>query len=183
MSRHVVMVDPELVLPSDPVPQVGEIVVLAEWAPGLPGRFGGIGELIACRTGYERAASVMISTAQAGIVPPAFVTYGLPLVRAEVYGQVFGPDEMYRRETEAGVDHGHADRFRQRLADAEKRGWLYGWWFSQIEPEGSWRAVHRHRLARQMLSGEYHAMRARLGAPEPGSRFAEGAVSTPEPTP
>lgn len=177
MTGEAHIIDPELVLPSDPVPAGAELVVVAEWAPGFPGRFGGLGELIAARSEYERAASIMVSAAQAAITPPAFVTYSMPVVRAEVYGHVFGADDMARRELDAGHEPAKVERFRQRLAEASKRGWLYGWWVSELDPEGTWQAVHRHRIYREVFSGEYHASRVRLGSPEAGSRFAEGVRS------
>lgn len=158
-----ILVDAELLLPTDPL--IGrELWVYGVWA-GVPKKYDSIRAILDDRTAFEaNMATVIPDHARPGrLDPPCYVQYNLAELALQVYGQVFTPDEMYQRERVEGAGHREADKVRMRVADAMKRNWLYGWWFSAVE-KGEWGAVHRAWIARRVLSIEYEEARAAYGA-------------------
>lgn len=168
-----ILVDPEMALPDDPSP-ARKLQVVAVWAPPPMDTFDTLGELIMRRTAYEAQMNAVVTEAQAGIREGDHVTYS-PAGLA-VYGRVFGPVEMARREREEhGVNTADAAKLERRVADAMRRGWLYGWWWSRID-RGEWGAVHRAWIERLVPVFEYTTTAARMNARvEPLSRFENPA--------
>lgn len=162
--HDLVLQDPELAMVDQRLPEHSGLVVIAAFAPKIPYRYGGLGEVIADRTRWERHVSASVTPDQQMIEPTAHV-----LVQGRLggsrYGFVPSPSRLFRMELDHGVPRRRVDSLQRQVVDALKRGWLYGWWITTTAPQGEWRAVHRFQITRQVPAREFDAVRRQVGAP------------------
>lgn len=168
MAKLVVIPDAELLLPDDKLPEGRGYQPYSTW---LAGTYPSLQAIIRKREAIEGRLNAEMLDWQREVEPPCYVQYGVrdpnSDARILVYGKVMGIDEFINSEKGAGarVLNGDRERFarrlRRRMESANKRGWLYGEWFSTQQPLGQWASVHKAVLQRVLTEAEYKELEAR----------------------
>jgi hypothetical protein len=169
--RQVVVPEAELFLPDDKPINMAEIIVRSAW---FGGKYPSVAAVIKARTKAEFKLNGNIEDWQRDIVPPCFVQYGfrdaITDSRVLVYGAVpsiatFVEDEAEFAGRVQGKDRDKfGRRLRTRLEHALRRGWLYGQWYSVMQPKGEWSAQHKSVIQRVLTEQEFNALKEKQWA-------------------
>lgn len=136
---HIMLTDPELALSSDDLP-AGVTLHAAGW--GLT--FGSVAELVEHRTAMEAELDTSIQDWQRALEPPFYATTNANGLL--IAGYVPTVAEAVLAERRAGAGFAEAIAYRARLTNGLARNWLWGRWYSAIEPAGELGCWHRSGL-------------------------------------
>lgn len=145
----IVLMDPELALPDDHA-ALGALDGASIHVVGsYQARYSTFPQVIEHRRQIEAEWGADVQPWQAAIEAPAFV---VRLFKGTtIYGELLTPAEAVARDGEPRLD--------VRVADAARRGWLYGKWYSVIEPKGETGCNHRSLIERLITADEFAAAR------------------------
>jgi hypothetical protein len=149
------LMDPELSLPTDAPAfrSVGRIVAVGSWTAEYPD----FRSLMADRAQRELDLHTAVTPEQAKIAPPAYIRRDLVLPDGPltIYAQMFTPDHAYEQERATGAGHAEAAKLRERVRNAMERGWLWGRFYSTVEPDGELGCIHRAEVETTITADEF----------------------------
>jgi hypothetical protein len=167
-QRHVVIPDPELLLPDDRIPRLRALVARSMW---LGGTFMSVSAYIEKRKQMEARMNENVLDWQRDIMPPCYLQYGVkdPDTGEElfIYGEIPDIQAFVEDEAKAAGRIGperekFARRLTRRMEDALKRGWLYGQWYSRTNVLGEWGSIHRSVIQEVLSEAKYRELEAKL---------------------
>lgn len=158
---HVILTDSELAMDEDALAlqATGSLHVFGSFA----GQFPSWAEFMAARTEAETRLNARTEFWQRTLLVPAFAVReydmpgGDPLT---IYAHLVDAYEAGERERASGAGEVEVRAFRRRVEDAMKRGWLWGTFYSKVEPEGEMGCVHRSQLDHVVSPYEWDVARA-----------------------
>lgn len=154
--------DPELYLPAvddHALGHAGTIIAIGSFRVTVDNPR----DLLRLRTQHEAELRPRIQTYQAHITTPCkvLIEWRPPLGdEVTIYGDLKDAQTAYGMERASGADHAEAKLLKRRILDAERRGWLWGRFYSQIEPTGEMGCTHRCYVAHVLTEDEWTTAQA-----------------------
>lgn len=156
-----VIIDPELLLPDDPITPALTYTAVSSF---MGKEFLSLAAMLKFRSRIERGLNGQTAEWQRAIELPAYVMYSVrndvTQERLEVFAEILDPQRFVESERAAKLSVDKKRRLVQRMESAIERGWLYGKWCSRTHVEGEWGAMHRAMVQQTYTVAEFDQIQA-----------------------